>query len=228
MAASAPQKGPADLLPNEISPLTTTESGARILPTLHREATTVGNVWLGRQRKAGSSASQMRSSASRKERGAALIEMALALPILVMLLVGIVSAGIAYNHQLSLTHAAREGGRYGATLPVESMTTWLDVVLAQTVEDATGALDDGVAGRSVCVAFVHPAGISANDSTASRTLAADGTTADGTAPCFADGRPADERRVQVAVERDSDFSVVFFSTTLTLDEEAVSKFEAAQ
>ncbi|HET9260720.1 MAG TPA: TadE family protein, partial [Acidimicrobiia bacterium] len=86
----------------------------------------------------------MRQDLSCKEPGAALIEMAIALPILVMLLVGIVSAGVAYNHQLSLTHAAREGGRYGATLPVESMSDWLDVIIAQAVQDATGALNDGV------------------------------------------------------------------------------------
>jgi len=188
----------------------------------------MGNEWAGNHAEAGTKPSDVPSNASRAECGAALIEMALALPILIMLLVGIVSAGIAYNHQLALTHAAREGGRYGATLPVESMTDWLDIVIAQTIDDGTGALDDGVAGRYVCVAFVHPAGISANDSTARRELAADGTETDGSAPCFADGRPNDERRVQVIVERQTDFSVVFFSSTLTLDEEAVSRFEAAQ
>ncbi|HXV71012.1 MAG TPA: TadE family protein [Acidimicrobiia bacterium] len=186
-------------------------------------------MWSGKPSEAEAAITDVAPCCSRRtDRGAALIEMALALPILVMLLVGIVSAGIAYNHQLALTHAAREGGRYGATLPVESMSDWLDIVVAQTVQDATGALDDGVPGRYVCVAFVHPAGISANDSTASRELMADGSTSDGSAPCFADGRPDDERRVQVVVERESDFSVVFFSTTLTLDEKAVSKFEAAQ
>lgn len=182
----------------------------------------------GGKNAARSKTSQVRQDLSCKEPGAALIEMAIALPILVMLLVGIVSAGVAYNHQLSLTHAAREGGRYGATLPVESMSDWLDVVIAQAVQDATGALNDGVPGRSVCVAFVHPAGIAANDTTASRTVGPDGTTSDGAAPCFADGRPADERRVQVVVQRETEFSVVFFSTTLTLDAEAVNKFEAAQ
>lgn len=166
--------------------------------------------------------------ALRHDGGAALIEMALVLPILIMLLVGTVSAGIAYNHQLALTHAAREGGRYGATLPVDSMSGWLDIVIDQTVQDATGALDDGVPGRYVCVAYVHPAGMSANDMTARRELMADSSTADASAPCYSDGRPDSERRVQVVVERNNEFSVVFFSTTLTLDANAVNKFEAAQ
>jgi len=82
-------------------------------------------------------------------RGAALVELALALPLLVMLLVGMVSAGIAYNNQLALTHAAREGGRYGATLPVTnfgSLAAWLDEVSDQAVADDEGVravLDPG-------------------------------------------------------------------------------------
>ena len=41
--------------------------------------------------------------------GAALIELAMVLPLIVMLILGMVSAGIAFNNQLALTHAAREG-----------------------------------------------------------------------------------------------------------------------
>ncbi len=47
----------------------------------------------------------------RKDRGAAMIELALILPILVMLLVGIVDFGRAYSAQVSITGAAREGAR---------------------------------------------------------------------------------------------------------------------
>ena len=165
------------------------------------------------------------------DRGASLVELALALPLLVMLLVGMVSAGIAYNSQLALTHAAREGGRYAATLPVTnfgSMNAWLDAVVQQIIDDATGTLGSGVPGHYVCVAYVHPNGALATDVT---TRAVD-TTGNGppftytSQPCFADGRPNDERRVQVEVRRDSDFDVVFFSATVNLDSEAVNRFEA--
>ncbi|MFP4074753.1 MAG: TadE/TadG family type IV pilus assembly protein [Actinomycetota bacterium] len=165
-------------------------------------------------------------------RGASLVELALALPLLVMLLVGMVSAGIAYNNQLALTHAAREGGRYAATLPVTnfaspSMENWLDEVAAQVIEDATGSLDPGVEGRYICVAYVHPNGDLSTDSTKSRVEDSSGVTySDPPAPCFADGRPNDEQRVQVEVRRGSDFNVVFFSTTVNLDSEAVNRFEA--
>lgn len=167
-----------------------------------------------------------------ESRGASLVELALALPILVMLLVGMVSAGIAYNHQLALTHAAREGGRYAATLPVNpgTMDNWLEVVIDQTVADATESLDPGAPGRYVCVAYVHPNGTAAGDTTTRRILNTSGLQpSQAGQECIpgGDGRPADERRVQVVVSRDTDFSVVFFSSAITLDAEAVNRFEAA-
>lgn len=45
------------------------------------------------------------------QRGAAAVEMALIMPILVMLLFGIFQFGIAFNNWIALTHAAREGAR---------------------------------------------------------------------------------------------------------------------
>ena len=161
---------------------------------------------------------------SSRERGAALVEMALVLPLLLMLLLGIVSAGIAYNHQLSLTHAAREAGRYGATLPVEpDIGSWLAAVEARAVEAATGSL--GAGNPSVCVAYVHPNGAVPSDQTAKIE---NGLVTSGSgATCFDDGRPNDERRVQVRVERDVDFNALVFQTILRLDSEGVNRFEAA-
>jgi Flp pilus assembly protein TadG len=45
--------------------------------------------------------------------GQALAETALCMPVLLALLLGIVDIGWLYNHQLMLTHAAREGARQG-------------------------------------------------------------------------------------------------------------------
>ena len=168
----------------------------------------------------------------RDDRGASLVELAFALPLLIMLLVGMVSAGIAYNHQLSLTHAAREGGRYGATLPVNPgmMDDWLETVINQTVADATGTLDSGVPGRYVCVAYVHPNGTAAGDTTTRRILNTSGLQgSQGGQQCFTgnDNRPDSERRVQIVVGRDTEFTVVFFASQLNLDAEAVNRFEAA-
>ena len=45
-----------------------------------------------------------------------MVEFALILPLVLMLAFGMVTAGLTYNHKIDLTHAAREGARYGATL----------------------------------------------------------------------------------------------------------------
>ena len=160
--------------------------------------------------------------------GAALIELAMVLPLIVMLILGMVSAGIAFNNQLALTHAAREGGRFAATLPVTNfvnMNAWLDAVAIGVVNDSTGSLGPGVPGHLVCVAFVHPDGIAASDLTSNR-IDNGGVISYNADTCFADGRPDSERRVQVAVAREADFNALVFSSTLTLDGEAVSRFEA--
>jgi Flp pilus assembly protein TadG len=54
----------------------------------------------------------MRSQRSRRERGAAAVEMALVLPVLVLLLGGIIDLGRAFMTQTILTNAAREGTRF--------------------------------------------------------------------------------------------------------------------
>jgi len=52
-----------------------------------------------------------RSSMGDRQTGAAAVELALVLPILLLLLFGIVDFGRAYNAKISLTQAAREGAR---------------------------------------------------------------------------------------------------------------------
>lgn len=172
--------------------------------------------------------SERRVERARPDRGAALVEMALVLPLLLMLLIGIVSAGIAYNHQLGLTHAAREAGRYGATLPVTnyaSTAEWLDAVAARALDEAIGTLGPGTPGLFVCVAYVHPNGTTALDTT-SRRVETGGGVSYTSDPCFSDGRPNDEKRVQVRVARDVTFNAVVFQQTVNLDSDAVNRFEA--
>ena len=48
---------------------------------------------------------------TRRDRGSAVVEMALVLPLLVMLVFGIVEFGRAYNTKVTLTHSARESVR---------------------------------------------------------------------------------------------------------------------
>ena len=70
------------------------------------------------------------------ERGAVLIEFAIVLPLLLALVFGAASFGFWYNNKLNLSTAAREGARYGATLPLSgfaSTNAWLDAVAGATV-----------------------------------------------------------------------------------------------
>ncbi len=50
----------------------------------------------------------------KSQRGQAIVEMALVLPLLLMLLMGMVEVGRIGNAYLTATHAARHGARYGA------------------------------------------------------------------------------------------------------------------
>ncbi len=160
----------------------------------------------------------------RDERGASLVEFALVLPLILMLVLGLVSAGIAYNEKITLTHAAREAARFAATYPVSnaaSLEAWLADVETRVVDDAAGSLDAGTPGLSICVAYVYPDGSGAND-TSKRRL----NGVDGVGSCFADGRPDAERRVQIEVGRDTELEALLFSTTIGLESQAVSRFEA--
>lgn len=56
----------------------------------------------------------MRLQSRAGERGAAAIEFALILPILVVLVFGVIEFGRVFNAQISITNAAREGARYMA------------------------------------------------------------------------------------------------------------------
>lgn len=61
-----------------------------------------------------SRARQARGRTAARESGAAAVELALVLPILLVLVFGIVDFGRAYNAKISLTQAAREGARVRA------------------------------------------------------------------------------------------------------------------
>lgn len=69
----------------------------------------------------------------RRDDGAALVEFALVLSLLVMITFGIIEFGRAYNAQITLTHATREGVRVLAITGDESKA-------ADTTRDAAASL----------------------------------------------------------------------------------------
>ena len=72
------------------------------------------------------------------ERGAAVVEFAIVLPLLVMFLLGIIQFSLMYNRQQALHAAAREGGRV-ASIPTSTqadITAAVDAALGDTPFDS--------------------------------------------------------------------------------------------
>ena len=158
------------------------------------------------------------------ERGSALVEFALILPLVLMLTFGTVTAALTYNHKIDLTHAAREGGRYGATLPRDQCigspnpcgtSTWAQLVQAVVVQRALG----DVAAADVCVALV-----TGNPATTSTGFYVNPYLANNT--CFDDGNGDSGDRVQIRVRRTTDkINGILFSFPVTLTSQATAKYE---
>lgn len=91
----------------------------------------------------------MRSRRLRDDRGAAAVELALVLPILVVLLFGMVEFSLAYNTLTSLNHAAREGVRELAVTrdgakALTAAAGALDTVSASKVQFTASTCTDGL------------------------------------------------------------------------------------
>ena len=102
---------------------------------------------------------QQRAPRARGDEGAVLVEFALTLPLLVMLLLGMFSGGLAYNQKMDMTHATREGARYAATVaPTQTMSCgtgcWATSVRDLVVERSFGDLTTA----QVCVSLVFGTG----------------------------------------------------------------------
>lgn len=64
---------------------------------------------------------------ARSQRGAAAVEFALVVPLLLLLLFGMISTGFMFNDHLSITNAVREGARFGSSTDFRSPTWSADV-----------------------------------------------------------------------------------------------------
>jgi Flp pilus assembly protein TadG len=65
-------------------------------------------------------------ASSRSEKGAAAVEFALVLPLLLILLLGIIDFGLYYYNDLQLTHVARDAARYLSVNEVDEANTAID------------------------------------------------------------------------------------------------------
>ncbi len=80
----------------------------------------------------------------RGEHGAAMVEFAIILPLLIIVVFGIIEFGRAYNTKITLTHAAREGVR--------------EYVLSQSSADAQTVAENAAVGLDIAqLTFSTPA-----------------------------------------------------------------------
>jgi hypothetical protein len=149
------------------------------------------------------------------------------LPVILILALGTLTGGICLSRSLALSSASREGTRFGATYPTTAgITSWLDSVAAHTITESNGDLGSSVTSRYICVAFVSP-GTTTDDTTYRREQNGSSVSYTSGATCFSDGRPSDERRVQVVVRRTSQLDAFVFQRTLTLQSQSVARFEVS-
>jgi Flp pilus assembly protein TadG len=145
------------------------------------------------------------------------------MPLVLALLLGTVSAGVAYSHKLSINNAVREGARYGATVPQSQCTpvstcanrNWAQLVRAVAVTRSDGALSTS----QVCVALVSGSGA------APVAVGTTFTTAGGTSPCYVDNSPDTGMRVQVTATRQDAMQFVVFHRTVNVTGKATARFE---
>jgi Flp pilus assembly protein TadG len=174
--------------------------------------------------RAGSATRRRTDRRGRGDDGAVLVEFALALPLLLMIIVGMFSGGLLYNQKQQLTHATREGARYAATIP-ENQTftnggTWQDNVRDLIVERSVGDLTNA----QVCVSLVRGSG-------GTLTVVNSHSTAGATTPCIPNQTyPVSSSdtglRVQVTASRPGSIDLALFGKiNVTLDAKATAKSE---
>jgi Flp pilus assembly protein TadG len=99
-----------------------------------------------------------------RDRGAAAVEFALLLPVLLMIVFGIVDFGRAYNAQVTLTQAAREGARLTAlnqpnvVSRTQSAAYPLGGVSVSVTACPPGSTGDAVVQTNYTFSFVTPVG----------------------------------------------------------------------
>lgn len=158
---------------------------------------------------------------STREDGSNIVEFVIILPLLLMLVFGLITAGIAFSNKLSTTNGAREAARYAATLPPpeDALGTWFEDVISTAENSSSGDLDTDRGDHLVCVARTS------DGSTWESARQQGGTLTMGAESCFTDTR--DDARVQVRVQRPGEIDAVFHRFDVTLTGQAVARWEPA-
>jgi Flp pilus assembly protein TadG len=93
----------------------------------------------------------------REDEGAAAVEFAVLLPLLVLLLGGIIDLGLMLNAEISLTHAAREGARVEAIGTGDPITTAGDAFVAPATHSFNASVAEACPGATARARLVAEA-----------------------------------------------------------------------
>jgi Flp pilus assembly protein TadG len=157
----------------------------------------------------------------REERGAALVEAALVLPMLLMLTFGIWTTARAWNVHNVLDHAAREAARYAAT--TSDSLAILDPIARGEVLAASIPWSD-VSG---CSSIIETGSVTESATTGAGITVVDGPPAYCIPLGGSPGQdPTTDDRAQVRLTvRDFRLDFIFFSFKVDLTAQAVSRLE---
>jgi Flp pilus assembly protein TadG len=141
---------------------------------------------------------------TRRESGAAAVEFALLLPIFVVLVFGIISAGIAFERWINVTQASRETARFAATYPVPStgIDDWFVKIHDVAVESA-GIDTSKPSTYFLCIRFINDAGPAPTPITQQKTW---GTLSVPGATC--NGSTLGDNRVEVKIQRAAEWNLI--------------------
>lgn len=154
-----------------------------------------------------------------RDRGAVAVEFALVLPVLAMLLLGVVTAGIALSNSIGLTNAVREGARFGAITPYPPASgNWADDVVQRTRDTQ---FDDPSIQSKVCVDLVKQ-----GSPDVSQQSDCDGGLA-ATPPAFSPPSTAEDGTCVVRVWAAREFTIngVLFSFDRVMTRQSIAVYE---
>ena len=97
-----------------------------------------------------------RAADARGGRGAAAVEFALVVPLLLLLVLGLITTGMTYSDHVAATNAVREGARYGAAADITS-GTWATSVRSRVKQVYFNA-GTTVSDAQICVRLVTASG----------------------------------------------------------------------
>jgi Flp pilus assembly protein TadG len=144
----------------------------------------------------------------RSERGAALVEFTIVLPLLMALGLGTFTGGTAYFRKITIVDAVREGARYGASLPVPTVggsAAWETSVKSRVAQASGGEL----VNADVCVKLV---------------LATGATDCGVSDPANATSEPT-VRLVKVSASKNAKIEFFFYTKTSALSSKVAARFE---